>query len=104
MKRSLAAAFLCLALYLALAWSTTAEAGSHSYRLYVDGLACPFCAYGVEKNILGLKGVEKLDIDLEGGFITVVMEGGKALDERLAKKAVADAGFTLRSFEAPQGK
>ncbi len=100
MKRSLAAAFLCLA----LAWPLAAEAGSHAYRLYVDGLACPFCAYGVEKNILGLKGVEKMDIDMEGGFVTVVMEGGKVLDEKVAKKAVADAGFTLRSFEVPQGK
>ncbi|MCH7864753.1 MAG: heavy-metal-associated domain-containing protein [Proteobacteria bacterium] len=100
MRKCLAAAFLAAA----LAWPAAAHAGSHAYRLYVDGLACPFCAYGVEKNILGLKGVEKLDIDMEGGFVTVVMEGGKALDERLAKKAVADAGFTLRSFEVRQGK
>ncbi len=93
-----------LTLAAALAWSTPAEAASHVYRLTVDGLACPFCAYGVEKNILGLKGVESLEIHMEGGFVTVVMEGGQALDETAAKKAVADAGFTLRSFEALQGK
>ncbi len=94
---------LAVFLMIAVAWSGAVSAASHAYRLYVDGLACPFCAYGVEKNILGLKGVEAMDIDINGGFITVVMETGKPLDEAVAKAAVADAGFTLRTFEAPQG-
>lgn len=83
-----------------LAWSGAVLAASHVYRLYVDGLACPFCAYGVEKNILALDGVEKLDIDMAGGFITVVMETGSVLEEETAKRAVDDSGFTLRRFEA----
>ncbi|MBT7942679.1 MAG: heavy-metal-associated domain-containing protein [Alphaproteobacteria bacterium] len=74
-------------------------AASHVYRLYVDGLACPFCAYGVEKNILSLDGVAKLEIDMEGGFITVVMKTGNRLDEDTAKRVVGDSGFTLRRFE-----
>ena len=83
-----------------LAWSAPILAASHAYRLYVDGLACPFCAYGVEKNILALDGVEKLDIDMAGSFITVVMETGSVLEEETAKQAVDDSGFTLRRFEA----
>ncbi len=93
-----------LILAAALAWTIPAAAASHAYRLYVDGLACPFCAYGVEKNILALKGVRKLDINMNGGFITVVMETGNVLDEAVAKAAVADSGFTLRAFEVPKGK
>ncbi len=92
--------FLAVFLMTAVAWSGAVLAASHVYRLYVDGLACPFCAYGVEKNILALKGVEKLDIDINGGFITVVMETGSTLDEGIAKRAVDDSGFTLRRFEA----
>ena len=97
---------LILAVFLisAVAWSGAAPAASHAYRIFVDGLACPFCAYGVEKNILGLDGVEAVDIDINGGFITVVMKAGKVLNEAIAKEAVADAGFTLRAFEAPPGK
>jgi mercuric ion binding protein len=87
-----------------LAWSAPILAASHAYRLYVDGLACPFCAYGVEKNILALKGVQNLDINMNGGFITIVMEPSKVLDEAVAKAAVADSGFTLRAFEVPKGK
>ena len=60
--------FLAVFLVTAVAWSGAVLAVSHVYRLYVDGLACPFCAYGVEKNILALRGVEKLDIDVEGRF------------------------------------
>ncbi len=96
------ALFLAVFLIAAVAWSGAVLAASHVYRLYVDGLACPFCAYGVEKNILALDGVEKLDIDMAGGFITVVMQTGRALDEETAKRAVGDSGFTLRRFEAPK--
>ncbi len=45
--------------------ATTAVADSHVYKLYVDGLACPFCAYGVEKKVGGLTGVETVEIDIE---------------------------------------
>ncbi len=105
MKTFVMRAFI-LAVFLisAVAWGAPIRAASHAYRIFVDGLACPFCAYGVEKNILGLKGVETMDIDINGGFITIVMEAGKVLNEAVAKAAVADAGFTLRAFEKPKGK
>jgi len=31
--------------------SVSAFAAQQAYKLRVDGLACPFCAYGVEKKI-----------------------------------------------------
>ena len=34
---------------LAMVLSGAAFAGGNQYALAVDGLACPFCAYGVEK-------------------------------------------------------
>ena len=49
------------ALVLAGLWAMPAGAGQ-SYRLTVDGLACPFCAYGIEKKLGAVNGVEKLDI------------------------------------------
>jgi mercuric ion binding protein len=95
---------LALILIASVAWSGAAPAASHVYKIFVDGLACPFCAYGVEKNVLNLDGVDTLDININGGFITVVMQAGKVLDETKAAKAVADAGFTLRTFEALKGQ
>ena len=91
-----------LVLALMLFAATAALADSHVYKLYVDGLACPFCAYGVEKKVGGLNGVETVMIDIDGGIVAVTMGGGATLSEAAAKQAVDEAGFTLREFEAPK--
>ena len=91
-----------LALTLMLFTAAAAFADSHVYKLYVDGLACPFCAYGVEKKVGGLKAVEKVEIDINGGIVAVTLADGATLDEAAAKQAVDEAGFTLRKFEAPR--
>lgn len=82
-------------------WAVSAEAGE-TYRLYVDGLACPFCAYGVEKKVGGLDGVAKIRIDIDGGVVVVTMAEDATLGETAAKRAIDEAGFTLRAFEAPK--
>ena len=87
------------ALLLAALWAMPVWAGE-AYKLYVDGLACPFCAYGVEKKVGGLDGVERVDIDIDEGLVAVTMAEGSTLDEATAKRAVDEAGFTLRAFEA----
>ncbi len=42
----------------------TALAAPPAYKLRVDGLACPFCAYGIEKQLSKLEGVERIDVDI----------------------------------------
>ena len=89
-------------LVLVMMWfaATAVLADSHVYKLYVDGLACPFCAYGVEKKVGGLDGVETVTIDIDGGIVSVTMGGGATLSEAAARQAVDEAGFTLRKFKA----
>ncbi len=89
-------------LILALMLFTATAAHAGIYKLYVDGLACPFCAYGVEKKVGGLDGVEKVDIDIDEGLVAVTLADGATLDEAAASRAVDEAGFTLRKFEAPK--
>lgn len=72
------------------------------YKVYVDGLSCPFCTYGIEKKFSRVKGVEKIDIDLKTGSTVITMAAGTTLDETTARKAVEAAGFTLRDFEQVQ--
>jgi len=64
---------------LAVATATAQDAGP-AYNLYVDGLACPFCAYGIEKQLSKIEGVEKIDIDIGAGAVTVTMARGAKLD------------------------
>ncbi len=77
----------------------TALAAPPAYKLRVDGLACPFCAYGIEKQLSKLEGVARIDVDIEKGTVMVKLNEGATLDEATAKAAVKRAGFTLRTFE-----
>ena len=96
MKNFVAAAMVFTALVV---WGGSALGDGPVYRIRVDGLACPFCAYGIEKKLSSLKGVGKLAFDMEAGVVTVTMADGADLDEAVARQAVKQAGFTLRGFE-----
>jgi mercuric ion binding protein len=84
---------------LATTWvATAAFAAGPSYRLKVAGLACPFCAYGIEKKLNAVKGVERVQTNIKGGVVVVRMKDGAKLNAAVARQAVKDAGFTLHGF------
>jgi len=79
--------------------ATTVLAAPATYRLHVDGLACPFCAYGIEKKLCEVKGVQSIETEIKDGTVIVTMKDGAMLDKATAGQAVKDAGFTLNGFE-----
>lgn len=93
---------LLLALVAAVI-STAAMAAGPSYQIEVDGLACPFCAYGIEKQLGKIEGVQTIETDIQAGRVIVTMDDGHTLDESRAEQAVDRAGFTLGSFEPLDG-
>ena len=96
MKKAILGASLGIALaFMPLAVTSAQEA----YTLTVDGLACPFCAYGIEKHINALEGVESIEIDIDEGTVLVTTADGAEIDEADLRQAVNDAGFTLRKVE-----
>ncbi len=99
-----ARAAFCALLGLAAITVTAANAVNEAepaarYALRVDGLACPFCVYGLEKKLRSLPGVERVETNLEDGVVLVVLREGAALEEAAARQAVRDAGFSLDGFE-----
>ncbi len=84
--------------------AVTAAAQQEVYALYVDGLACPFCAYGIEKELTGLDGVEKVEVDINKGVVVVTAAEGARIPEASLRQAVDNAGFTLRKVEGPESK
>lgn len=64
----------------------------------VAGMTCAFCAYGVEKNIGKLAGVDKVQVSLELKKARVVMKAGEAPDETRIREIIRDAGFTPREI------
>ncbi len=94
-------ALLVLGVLAAPAW---AGPGAKVYNVGVDGLGCPFCAYGIEKELGSIKGVTKVDVDIKRGVVIVTMAAGTSLDENTAQRAVENAGFDLRSFAPVLGE
>ena len=82
----------------------SAAAQEEVYALYVDGLACPFCAYGIEKELTGLDGVQKVEVDINKGVVVVTAAEGAKIPEASLWQAVDNAGFTLRKVEGPVSK
>ncbi len=79
-----------------------AYAAPNVYQLKVDGLACPFCAYGIEKKLSTLEGVKRVDVELKKGLVVITMAEEAALTEPQTREAVEKAGFTLRGFSRIQ--
>lgn len=85
-----------IALVLAGGLEAWAAGAAHSFQ--VDGLACPFCSYGVEKQLRAIPGVSGIKISIKTGTVTVTMKDGAKLTRAQADRAVKDAGFTMRNF------
>lgn len=84
---------------LASAWMATAAlAAGPSYQIEVAGLACPFCAYGIEKKLTAIDGVERVETNIKAGTVTVTMKDGTRLDRATVERAVKAAGFTLKGI------
>lgn len=94
--RVMLAAFL---IAVVLPWAPAQTTERASYAVGVDGLACPFCAYGIEKRLGRIDGVASVETDIADSVVIVMMEEGKSLEKSVAWEAVEDAGFTLGSFE-----
>ena len=79
---------------------------SHSKSIHVDveGLVCDFCAQSIQKVFLKQAGVERVDVNLDIGKVTVKMadvfqddEDGIS-DERI-KQLFLDAGYDVSKIE-----
>jgi len=79
-------------------WTNIVFAADTQYDMRVDGLACPFCAYGIEKKFTKTEGVKSVDIDLKNGLVIVKTEDGKTFSEEKLKEIINDAGFTMISM------
>lgn len=68
-------------------------------KIEVKGLACPYCAYGLEKDLKKVEGIDFIEIELKEGLVyTSVPTDLKPTEEKL-KKVVEDSGFTAGDIE-----
>lgn len=63
-------------------------------EITVSGLACPFCAYGLEKNLKKLAEVESATVNLAANSARVTLKTGHKADLAAIREAIVNAGFT----------
>lgn len=80
-------------------WFVSKAANAETYTLQVDGLACPFCSYGIEKQLRKLSGVNRVTTNIKTGTVRVRTKSGQKLTGTELRAAVKRSGFTLRALK-----
>lgn len=82
---------------VALAIMAPTIAGVTKVAVHVDGMACPFCAYNIEKRMKTLDGVArdaKFNVSVERGVADLTWKEGIAFDPDDVRDQIRRAGFT----------
>ncbi len=67
-------------------------------ELTVAGMACPFCAFGIEKKLRAVDGVQEVTVFLDDGVIQLVFSPANGATAGEVQHAVEEAGFRLSNF------
>lgn len=65
----------------------------------VQGMQCPFCAYGIKKHLAKLPGAKKVEIELAKNQATVTFAPDAKVSDEQIRRAVRNAGFTPAKIE-----
>ena len=83
--------------------STNAQVETIQKRVYIKieikGLACPYCAFGMEKELKKVSGVENVEIELKTGMAYISTPIDQKPTKEELQKIVKDAGFTVGEIE-----
>ncbi len=85
---------LATVLFVAPVWAQVESA-----TVAVDGLACPFCAYGVEKRLKKVGGVESVRVSFRDNEATLFAKNNESIAVGEIPRAIKKAGFTHGAIE-----
>ena len=66
---------------------------THTFSGTVTGMTCGHCVASVTEEVQEIPGVEKVDVTLETGALTVT--SAEPLDDAAVRSAVEEAGYQL---------
>jgi copper chaperone CopZ len=72
---------------------------SPTATLTVHGLSCPQCASNVDKQLLAVKGVQQVHVNLGNGRVIVLVSQDQPPTGRQLAAAIKKSGYTLVSIE-----
>lgn len=83
--------------------SASAQTENAQERIYVKieikGMACPYCAFGMEKELKKVAGVENVKIELKAGLAYISTPIKQRPDKKSIERIITDAGFTVGKIE-----
>ena len=82
---------LCASLLLP---ALTAHAEYEKVHLTVFGMDCAPCAHAIHVSMKGIQGVDKVDVDLNTGLVTIALRTGNTATMQQFNAAVEKNGFT----------
>lgn len=71
-----------------------AHAQVESASVVVEGMSCPFCAFGVEKRLKKVQGVGSIEVNMGVGSASMTASEGESIDFSSIPEAIRKAGFT----------
>ena len=74
-----------------------------SVRLRVDGMVCPFCAYGLEKRLQEIASIDAVLMRISDGLVQIRTKEDQELTDEALTDAVKKSGFALREIERVEG-
>ena len=91
--------FIILFFLLSSAFPLYALGDTQKISIKVEGLYCPFCAYGLEKQLKKLNGFKKVEVNLKHGVAELHIKPGVTVTDAAIQTAVEDAGFDSATIE-----
>lgn len=90
---------LILVLVLSMISNLSLFAQRDQITATVEGLGCPFCAYGLEKKFKDLKSIKDLKIEIEEGIFSFTYPSDKELQVEEIDQRVEIAGYTAKAIQ-----
>jgi len=78
--------------------SKTTKSENGVVQVSVKGMVCDFCARGLEKVFLKKEEVNKIDVSLEKGLVSIHMKPKKTLEDKTIKKLITDNGISVEKI------
>ena len=74
-----------------------------SVRLKVNGMVCPFCAYGLEKRLQEVASIDAVLIRISDGLVQIRTKEDQELTDEVLADVVKKSGFSLIEIERLDG-
>lgn len=65
----------------------------------VNGMSCPFCTYGLRKEMLTIPGVKDVQVSLRKSQATLKVDPGTQVTDAQIRRAIREAGFSAGAIK-----